>query len=86
MKEGECVVVSVLPILGEAAASIEPADGALNDPALRLDDKTLCVVATPDDLGLEVWHDIGGTVGEDRPGIGAVGEQHAQEGKLPEQR
>ena len=86
MKEGECVVVTVLPILGQAAAPVEPAKGTLNDPTLRLDDKALRVVAAPDDPGHEVGHDIGDTVGEDRPGVGAVGEQHAQEGELPEQR
>lgn len=85
MQEGECVVVAVLPILGEAATSIEPADGTFDDPALRLEDKTFGVVSTPDDLGHEVGHAIGDTVGEDRPGIGAVGEQLAQEGELSEQ-
>ena len=85
MKEGKRVVVAVLPILGEAATSIEPADGTLDDPALRLDDKALCVVATPDDLGHEVRHDIGDAVGEDRPGIGAIREQLAQKGELSEQ-
>jgi hypothetical protein len=85
VKEGERVVVAVLPILGEAATSIEPADGTLDDPALRLDDKALCIVATPDDLGHEVRHDIDDAVGEDRPGIGAVREQRAQKGELSEQ-
>ena len=86
MKEGKRVVVAILPILGKAATSIEPADGTLDDPALRLDDEAFRVVATPDDLGHEVGHDIGDAVGEDRPSIGAVGEQLAQEGELPEQR
>jgi len=89
VKEGERVVVAVLPILGEAATSIEPAYGTLNNPALRLDDKALGVVATPDDFGHEVRHDfgdaVGDAVGEDRPGIGAVREQLAQEGELSEQ-
>ena len=85
MKEGECVVVAVLPILGEAATPVEPPDGALDDPALRLNGKAFRVVATPDDLGHEVGHDMGDAVGEDRPGIGAVGEQLVQEGELSEQ-
>lgn len=85
MKEGKCVVVAVLPIFGEAATSIEPADGAFDDPALRLDNKAFRVVATPDDLGHEVGQDMSNAVGKDRPGIGAVREQLAQEGELSEQ-
>lgn len=85
MKEGKSVVVAILPILGEAATSIEPADGTLDNPALRLDDKAFRVVATPDDLGHQVGHDMSDAVGEDRAGIGAVREQLAQEGKLSEQ-
>ena len=74
MKEGKRVVVAILPILGEAATSIEPTDGTLDDPALRLDNKAFGVVATPDDLGHEVGHDISNAVGEDRSGIRAVRE------------
>ena len=85
MKECERVVVAVLPVFGEAATSIEPADGTLNNPALRFDDKALRVVATPDDFGHEVRHDFGDAVGEDRPGIGAVREQLPQKGELSEQ-
>ncbi len=85
MKEGERVVVAVLPILGEAATSIEPADGTFDDPALGLDDKALRIVATADDFGHEVGHEIGDAVGEDWPGIGAVREKLAQEGELSEQ-
>jgi hypothetical protein len=86
VKEGECVVVAVFPILGEATTSIEPANGTLDNPALRLDDETFGVIASPDDLGHEVGHYTGDPVGEDRTGIGAVGKQLAQEGELAEQR
>ena len=85
MKECERVVVAVLPVFGEAATSIEPANGTLDDPSLRLDNKAFRVVATPDDLGHEVGHDMSNAVGEDRPSIGAVREQPAQEGELSEQ-
>jgi hypothetical protein len=86
VKKGECVVVAVFPIFGEATTSIEPANGTLDNPALRLDDKTFDVIASPDDLSHEVGHYIGDPVGEDRTGIGAVGKQLAQEGELSEQR
>ncbi len=78
------MLVAVLPILGEAT-SIEPANGALNNRALGLDDKAFFVVATPDDLSNEVGHDMGGAVGEDWPRIGAVREQLTKEGKRSEQ-
>ena len=78
-------MIAVLPVLGKATASIEPANGALDDPALRFDDKAFRIVATPDDLGREVGHDMGDADGEDRPGIGTVREQFAQEGELSEQ-
>ena len=85
MKEGKRIVVAVLPVLREATTSIEPANGALDNPALRLDDKAFRVVATPDYLGQEVGHDMSDAVGEDRSGIGAVREQLTKEGKLSEQ-
>ena len=85
MKEGKRIVVAVLPIFGESATSIEPADGTLNDPALRLDNKAFRIVTTPDDLGHEVGHDVSDAGGEHRSSIGAVGEQLAQEGELSEQ-
>ena len=85
MKEGKRIVVAVLPVLREATTSIEPANGAFDNPALRLDDKAFRVVATPDYLGQEVGHDMRDAVGEDRSGIGAVREQLTKEGKLSEQ-
>ena len=78
-------MVAVLPILGEAATSIEPADGTLNDPALRLDDEALGVLASLYDLDRQAPHRLGGAGLEDRSRIGAVGEQLAQEGELSEQ-
>ncbi len=85
MKEGKRIVVAVLPILGESATSIEPANGTLDNPALRLDDKAFGVVRSPDDLCHKIGHDMGDAVGEDRPSISTVGKQLAQEGVLPEQ-
>ena len=32
-EEGERVVVAIFPVLGETTTSIEPADGAFDDPA-----------------------------------------------------
>jgi transposase len=78
-------VVAIFPDLGKTATPIEPADGALDDPALRFDDETLDVIRTPDDRDRQVGQDVGNTIEEDRSGIGAVGEQLAQERELSEQ-
>jgi hypothetical protein len=78
-------VVAIFPILGEPTTSIEPADGALDEPALRFDDEPFNAVATFDDFDLQRGHDVGNAIQEERPGIGAVCEQLAQERELSEQ-
>jgi hypothetical protein len=78
-------VVATFPILGEPTTSIEPTDGALDEPALRFDDKSFDAVATFDDLDLQSGHHVSNAIQEDRPGIGAVCEQLAQEWELSEQ-
>jgi hypothetical protein len=85
VEESECVVVAVLPVLGETAAAIEPGDGAFDNPAFGFDDKAFGVVRAFDDLDDHAAHRVGGTVSEDRSRIGAVGEQPAQERELSEQ-
>jgi len=77
-------VVAVFPIAGQTAASVEPCDGAFGDPALGFDDEPLGLLAALDDVDREAWHRLRGAGMEDGSGIGAVGEQLAQEGKLPE--
>ena len=78
-------MVAIFPILGEPTTSIEPADGALDEPALRFDDEPFDAVAAFDDFDLQRGHDVGNAIQEDRPGIGAVCEQLAQEWELSEQ-
>ena len=85
MKEGECVVVAIFPVLGETATAIEPAYGALDDPTLRFDDEAFCVIATFDNVDCQGRHDAGNAIEEDRPGIGAIREQLAEERELSEQ-
>ena len=85
MEEGECVVVAIFPIFGETATAAEPANGAFDNPALRLDDEAFGIVAASDDLDRQRGHHVGDTVEEDRPGIGAISEQLAQERELSEQ-
>ena len=85
MKESERVVVAVLPIPGEAATSIEPADGTLDNPAHGFDHKASGVVRPPDDFDHQTRHDVGDRIEEDRSAVGAVREQLPQERELSEQ-
>ena len=85
MEEGECVVVAVFPVLGQSSAAVEPADGALDDPALGLDDEAFGVISASDDLDHQATYRCGGAAVEDRPCVGTISEQLAQERKLPEQ-
>jgi hypothetical protein len=78
-------VVAIFPILGEPPTTVEPGDGTFDDPSLGFDDETFGVIAASDDFNLHAWHGIGEAVLEDRPGIGAVGEQLAEEWELSEQ-
>jgi hypothetical protein len=50
VEEGERVVVAILSVLGKTTAAIQPADGSLDDPALRFNDEAFGAVATFDDL------------------------------------
>jgi hypothetical protein len=85
VEKSQSVVVEIFPVLGEAAASVEPSDGALDDPALGFHDEAFDGVGTSDDLDLEVRHDHCDAAVEDRAGIGTVCEQLPQKGKLSEQ-
>ena len=85
MEEGECVVVAVLPVLGQPSTAVEPADRTFHDPALGFDDKAFGVIGTSDDLDHQAAYRCGGTVAEDWPCVGAISEQLLQERKLPEQ-
>jgi hypothetical protein len=78
-------VVAVLPILGEPATATEPTNGPLNNPAQRFNDEALGMIGASDNFDHQVWHGVGDSVLEDRPGVSAVGEQLAEERELPEQ-
>ena len=78
-------MVAVFPIAGQTPASVEPCDRPFDDPALGFDNEALGVLASLDDFDRQARHRRRGAGMEDRPCIGAVGEQLAQEGELPEQ-
>ena len=50
-EEGERSVVQVLPIFGEAAAAVEPGNGAFDDPAPRQDHEPFDLIRALDDFG-----------------------------------
>ena len=53
MQEGETVLVEALPVLGQAAAAVEPADGTLDDPSLGQHDE-LVQLGSLDDLDVDL--------------------------------
>jgi hypothetical protein len=86
VEECERVVATIFPVHGEPSATVEPGDGALDDPAPGFDDKAFDVVGAFDDFYHKVRHDGRDATVEDWAGIGTVREQLPQEGKLSEQR
>jgi hypothetical protein len=77
--------MAIFPVFREAATSIEPCDGAFDDPALGFDDEALGTIASLDDFDRQAAHRLGSAIPEDRSCIGAVGKQFAQERELPKQ-
>ena len=84
-EEGECAVVEILPVFGEATTATKPADCALDDPSFGQHDEAFGLIAAADDFGDEARHDVSQTVVEHRPAIGAVGEQLLEKRELSEQ-
>ena len=72
MQEGERLAVEILPILGQPSASVEPRNGALDDPSLRQDDEGVQFVAL-DDFDDPIAAPGGGRCGA-RSAIACVGE------------
>src|SRR3984893_18205745 len=86
LQEGEAAAVEIFPVLGEAAAAIEPSNRAFYDPTLGKLYETLGAVGSFDDFGFEIGQDFGEPVGKNWTLIGAVGKQLLKEWKLAEQR
>ena len=86
MQERECSVVQTFPVLGEPAASVQPSDGPLHDPALGQDDKALRRIRALDDLDLDPAHDAAQPSPKLRSCVAAIGIQLEQERVGAEQR
>ena len=78
-------MVHWLPVLGQPAASVQPGDGALDDPALGQDDE-LAGVGSLDDLDVDRAADPAQAEPELRPLVATVGIELQQEGKQSEHR
>src|SRR5271165_7411281 len=84
-EERERVAVQALPVLGQSAAAVQPADGPLDDPALGQDHE-LADVRTLDDLDIDLSASAAEPPLEFRPLIAIVGVELQQERKHAKQR
>jgi len=55
----EGVAVEIFPILGETTATIEPGDGAFDNPTFRQSNESFGVIGSSDDFGFERRQDFG---------------------------
>ena len=81
----DSIAIEIFPILGQATAPIEPSDRAFDDPTLGQRHEPFCLIGTFDDFGFEVGQGLDERRMEDRPRIGAIGEQLYEKRELAEQ-
>jgi hypothetical protein len=86
MKKSQSVAGKIFPILREPATAIEPSYCAFDDPAFRQDDKTLGLMATPDDLDFELRQKLNQRVVEDGAAVGRIGKKLFEKREHAEQR
>jgi hypothetical protein len=84
-KNAKRLSVEALPILCQAAAAVEPRNGALDDPALGQDHKAADLIGTFDDFDLDKRSNFRKRIGKFRSFMSAIEEQLLQTWKHPEQ-
>jgi hypothetical protein len=84
-QERKRFAIEVLPILGEPSATIEPSDGALDDPAFGDDLEADCGVGSLDDFNVKMRENFCQRLLELRSLVTTVGEELFQKGKHPKQ-
>ena len=77
-------VSEAFPIFGQAAAAVEPRDGALDDPSLWQNRKSFDLIRSLDDFSFDVRRHAGQLVLESCALIGGVGKELLQKGMQPE--
>ncbi len=85
-EERQSPAVEAFPILGQSAASVQPADRAFHDPAPGLHDEAFGGVGALDDFDLEQRQDFRQRFAEPRTLVGRVGEQFPQQREHARQR
>ena len=81
----QCLAIEIFPILGKPSTSIEPGDGALDDPTARQHHKSFGLIGTFDDFRFELRQEFRKRFLKFRSLITAVGVQLLQERIHPEQ-
>src|SRR5665811_1650970 len=84
-QEDQAAEVEILPVLGKPSATIEPRNGALDDPAFWQDHKSADLIGTLDDFNVEMRQNFCKPFRKFRSLISAVGEQRFQKRKHAEQ-
>jgi hypothetical protein len=79
-------VVEILPILGKASAAVEPCKRAFDDPAFGQNNEALGLIRSFNNIDVQTGENFGQCGAEDRPFIGAVGEEFLEEWEQAEQR
>ena len=74
-EKSECISGEIFEILGQPAASVQPGEGAFDNPPSGQNCEALGLVGTFDDFDFEVWQDLGRSLLKDRPLISAVGKE-----------
>jgi hypothetical protein len=84
-KNAKALSVEALPIFGQAAAAVEPRNGALDDPAFGQDHKSADLIGALDDFNVEMRKNLCKRFRKFWSLISAVGEQRLQKWKHAEQ-
>ena len=90
-QECQGIAGEVFKVLGQSPASVEPGEGAFDNPTLWENLEAFGVIRPFDDFDFEVWKRFGRSLLKDRPLISAIGEEllqkriHAEQGRENEQ-